>query len=350
MTSEASPARPGLVSAAVACLALALAGTALVPGAGARQQARGAAAGSRQAAKADDPVVGEVLQMLRGGIAEPVIVHWLEKSGKRPAAVSSGDIVLLHQARASDNLLQVLVDAAAASSGQATAVPPPPAAPPAASPAAPPATPPAAAGLVKVDFLATYRPVDVDEGELVAERWLLCIYVDGRFVASVKQGPVLLPLAPQAFERGLAPGKHLLRITQERHLRYNSARGYKSPARVHPGEFPFELRAAGADTAAQITIRFGDKSFRHPGPVAVRVEQDGKELVSLEPAAPNPEQWPALCEDVPAALPQGAKPPAAARRDEANCLHWAALWPGIPAVPPRDEVRAEIAAAALAAK
>jgi hypothetical protein len=223
-------------------------------------------------------------------------------------------------------------------------------APAAAPPAASAAGTPGATGLVKVDFLATYRPVDVDEGELVTERWLLCIYVDGRFVASVKQGPVLLPLAPHAFERGLPPGKHLLRLTQERHLRYNSARGYKSPARVHPAEFPFELRAGGAGSTAQITIRFGDKSFRHPGPAAVRVEQDGKELASLEPAAPNPEQWPALCEDVPAALPPGAKLPAAARHDEANCLHWADLWPGIPAVPPRDEVRAEIAAAARAAR
>ena len=57
--------------------------------------------------------MGQVLQMLRGGVTEPVIMAWLEKSGKRPAAVSSGDLVALHQAGASEQLMKWLLPAGA---------------------------------------------------------------------------------------------------------------------------------------------------------------------------------------------------------------------------------------------
>ncbi len=176
----------------------------------------------------------------------------------------------------------------------------------------------------------TYRPTFADPEQAPSERWLLCLYVDGRFVACVPAGPVLLPLPARTFERDLAPGRHLLRLTQERHLRYSRARGYVTPARVDPSELPFELPPGAA---TQIAIHFGEKILRHPGPVAVRIERDGKEVTRLEPAAPDSDAWPALCEDIPGALPAGV----------ASCVHWQALWPGVEAVPAREEVRAEIA-------
>jgi hypothetical protein len=99
---------------------------------------------------------------------------------------------------------------------------------------------------------------------------------------------------------------------------------------------------------AQIAVHFGEKSFRHPGPVALRVTQGGKELARLEPAAPGAETWPALCEDVPTALPPGAKLPDDAQRDLKSCVQWAALWTGFGAVPPRAEVRVEMEQASQA--
>jgi hypothetical protein len=322
------------------------------PAAGALGSSAGDARGDAPAA--DDPVVGQVLQMLRGGVTEPVIMAWLEKSGKRPAAVSSGDLVALHQAGASEQLMKWLLQPAGgpapapdAAAPPAASAPPAANAAPAAAGAAPPAagaTPAAAAPLatapVKARFAVTYRPTFADPEQPVSERWLLCLYVDGRFVACVPAGPVLVPLPPRTFERDLAPGKHLLRLTQERHLRYSRVRGYVTPARVDPSELPFELPPG---TATQIAIHFGERSLRHPGPVAVRIERAGKEVARLEPAAPDPDAWPALCEDVPAALPADAKPPAPARRDLASCVHWPALWPGVEAVPAREEVRVEIA-------
>jgi hypothetical protein len=331
--------------AIVACLAALGLLCLPAPVAGALGSSAGDARGGAPAA--DDPVVGQVLQMLRGGVTEPVIMAWLEKSGKRPAAVSSGDLVALHQAGASEQLMKWLLQPAGGPApAPDVAAPPAASAPPAANaapPAAgavPPAATPLAAGPVKVRFAVTYRPTFADPEQPVSERWLLCLYVDGRFVACVPAGPVLVPLPPRTFERDLAPGKHLLRLTQERHLRYSRARGYVTPARVDPSVLAFELPPGAA---TQIAIHFGERSLRHPGPVAVRIERDGKEVARLEPAAPDPDAWPALCEDVPAALPAGAKPPAPARRDLASCVHWPALWPGVEAVPAREEVRAEIA-------
>jgi hypothetical protein len=337
MTSEPTFEGRGSRTAVLAGLTLLLACPALAAAPGALA---GAGASTAPAA-ATDPVVSQVLEMLRGGIAEPVIVLWLQKSGKRPAAVSSGDVVALHQAGASDELLKALLTPAAGAAAAAAPAAPAPA--PAAAPGAPGAAPGAAGAsgaAVKVRFAVTYRPIFPDPDEPVPERWLLCLYVDGRFVASVKAGPLLVPLPARTFERELAPGKHLLRVTQERHLRYSRSRGYASPARVDPSEFPLELQAGAA---TQIAVRFGEGGVRHRSPVTVRLESDGKEVAKLEPAAADPETWPALCEDIPAALPAGAKLPGPARRDLAGCVHWAALWPGIADVPSRDEVRAEIA-------
>jgi hypothetical protein len=360
--------RPAVVAA---CLALWLLGLAGAPAparaAGASRSSAGDARGGAPAA--DDPVVGEVLQMLRGGVTEPVIMAWLEKSGKRPAAMSSGDLVALHQAGASEQLMKWLVQSAGAPSPEpATAARPAPSAPPAAAASAPPAAaaaapaaaaaapaaaaaapaaPPAPAGNaapgatvpVRIRFASAPRPA-LTEPEQQPEWWLLCLYLDGRFVACAPAAPILLPPPPRAFRRDFAPGKHVLRLTEERHLRYTRARGYVTPARVDPSELPFDLPAGGA---TQIAIHFGERGPRHPGPVALSIERDGKEVTRLEPAAPDPEAWPALCEDVPAALPAGAKLPAAARRDLESCVHWQALWPGVEGVPAREEVRAEIA-------
>src|SRR5258708_5011171 len=333
------------VLAALAWLAVAAAAAAPAPAAAQGEGARAGAAhtvGSQAAAAPADPVVAQVVDMLRARIGEPGIVLWLDKTGSRPRAVGSADLIALHQAGASDGLLQRLVELAApavAAPGGAppvagtapTPVPAPAPAPapvPAQAPMATPAVaptpgsagapapapvsgsagapPPASGTAVKVLFAVTYRPVSVEQEDPWAEGWTLFLYLDGRFLATVKRGPLPVPLPPTSFERQLLPGKHLLRLAQERRLRYSSVRGYLSPSRVDPSGLPFEL---GPGAPAQVEIRFGERSLRHPGPVAMRVEQDRKEISRLEPAGANPERWPALCEDVAASLPAGPQPP-----------------------------------------
>jgi hypothetical protein len=399
-TSRGRASRPAIFPRLASLAGPALALACLLPSA-ALAAPKGAKSGAAPAAS--DPVVGQVLQLLRDGVTEPVIVLWLQKSGQRPATVTSGDLVALHQAGASEDLMKLLLTpaapaggaapagssapaaspAAAPAGGSAPTAPPragpgPPAAapgPPAAAPgpaaAAPPAAgpappaaaapgPPAAAapavapgpgpgvaapapdatgGAVKVHFAVSYRPLFVDD-DPTAVPWQLCLYVDGRFVASIQPERAPLPLPARTFERELAPGQHLLRVTQERHPRPSRIRGYLNPARVDPNDFPFEVQRGAATS---VSIRLGERSFRHHGPVEVRLARDGKEVTRLEPATADPETWPALCEDIPAAVLPGAKMPAQARRDLASCVHWAALWPGVAAAPSRDEVRAEIA-------
>jgi hypothetical protein len=330
---------------------------------------RAAAAGGAASVRPADPVVAEVLGMFEGGVAEPVIVHWLEKSGKRPARVESGDLVALHKAGASDGFLKRIVDLAgtappappAAQPGRpetepTTAPAPISSAPPAARPApapvaspAPmaPATPPPAAsaapavvaaspaGAVKVRLAVSYRPVLLED-ELP---WTFFVYVDGRFLASVEAVRLPVPLPARHFDVELPPGRHLLRVAEERHLKYSKVRGYTSPSRVDPDDFPFTLEPG---KAAEIELRFGDRSIRHVGPVTMRVIVEGREVAQVEPERRNSETWPALCEDVAAALPAGARVSAAARRETEHCLHWADLWPGIPGLASRAEVSAEI--------
>ncbi len=379
----------GLI-AVLACGALALAVAAPSP----------ALADGSASAAASDAVVGQVLQMLQGGVTSPVILAWLQKTGKRPAAIESADLVALHKAGGSDQLLAKLIDLAqppasggptspdagsaaaaapppappaaaaprsapaSAAAARPAAIPAPPVAPPPPSPAAipvappappsaaaiaaPPSSPPpapaappvgaaaaAAGGPVNVQVAVTYRPVFAE----YEEPWSLYVYVDGRLLTVVDPGPAMLPLPAKKFERLLEPGKHVLRVTQERHRRYNRIVGYLTPSRVDPNDFAFELVAG---TPAQIRIHFGEKSFRHPGPVSVRIEQGGREIVNSEPAAGNEETWQALCEDVTASMPADQPLRGAARKDKDRCVAWPALWPSVAAVPSRDEVRAEI--------
>jgi hypothetical protein len=445
-STMASPCRAGAARAALAGLALLLAwGSFVAPQARAAAEPVAAGAGPADAGSAQgtadpagpeaaagtaaasaaapagtsDPVIGEVLRMLRGGVASPVVVAWLDKSGKRPAVVGSGDLVALHQAGASDELLKKLIQLAggvgakaapsaaapataapaasarpandraaaptsaaggaaapgspasaagagpvAAAPGTAPSTPGPPSQAPgttggagssAATVSAMPAQPPdtvaspvagtgtavsaAAPGMVKTRFAVIYRPVSVDAEPQLSEPWWLLLYVDGRCVASVKPESALLPFPPRTFDHELAPGKHLLRVTQERPL-HRTGHGYTSLSRIDPSELAFVLEP-GVD--ALVHVRYNEKSFRHPGPIAVRIEQQGRATARLEPPAPDPEAWPPLCEDIPAALAPGAKLPSAARKELAKCVQWAALWPGMAAVPPRDEVRGEAA-------
>jgi hypothetical protein len=188
--------------------------------------------------------------------------------------------------------------------------------------------------MVKVDLAVTYRASFLED----EMPWTLYVYVDGRFLVAVTPNALPLPLPARHFDVELPPGKHQLRVAQERHGHYNSVRGYQSVSRVDPTELSFELQAG---RAAEIDLRFGDASIRHAGPVALRVKEDGSEVAHLEPAARNSETWPALCEDVSANLPQGTMP-RAARHELDHCVHWADLWSGVTGLPSRAEVMADI--------
>ncbi len=317
----------------------------------------GGAAAAAAPAAAVDPVVQEVVRMLDGGVAEPVIDSWLETSGRRPARVDSGELVALQKAKASADLMKRLIHLAnggapaAATPAPPAASPPPTAAePPAASAPAPPAapvpaasaaaitanaaSPPAASGGVPVRFEIGYRPFSSDESAPV---WDLFVYLDGRFLTWLKPAAISLTTRTASFDRSLAAGHHVIRLVQERHTR-RSGRSWVHEARVAPAALAFDL---GAGEPWRVQLQLDQVKISRRGPLTLRVTA-GEREVAAATGGGEPETWAALCEEVEANVAAGRSPSADARRQLGSCVRWDGLWPGVGGVPPRDRVRAEL--------
>ena len=92
----------------------------------------GEAPGSASAS-ASDEVCAEVVRLLEAGLGEPLVLRWLEESGKRPGRPTADDLVALKKAGASDELVAKLLDrsrdGAKAASASPDGAPPAPAAP-----------------------------------------------------------------------------------------------------------------------------------------------------------------------------------------------------------------------------
>jgi hypothetical protein len=288
-----------------------------------------------------DQVVQEVLRMLQAKVSEPVILHWLDTSGQRPAAVGSREIVELKRAGASDPLMTKLLDLAAERAAAEQPTGPPaagarPAAPgPAAAPA--PAVPAAVAAApghaANMHWRIAYHPnFGADD-----ERWDLYVYLDGRYLAAVKSPIVSLLDPPVEFDRSLAPGHHVLRVVEERHLRKFGRDGWTHAAKVAPAALAFDV---APDAAGRVELRCETRP--RGGPLSLRVTQGDAELARAEPAIAQPDDWPRLCEEVTAGQPAGRRPSGSARGSLGSCLHWADLWPGVNAPPSRDAVRADL--------
>jgi hypothetical protein len=337
-TTMATPAAALAKLAPTAAMPAAMAGTAR---SGAGDAGGGGGAGNAgQSDAALDQVVQEVLRMLQAKVSEAVVLHWLDTTGQRPGAVGSREVVELARAGASDALIKKILDLAArrespqppagpAASGAAATAPPAAAttAPPAAAATAPPGR------AATMHWRIAYHPnFGADD-----ERWDLYVYLDGRYLAAVKSPIVSFVDPPLQFDSNLAPGHHVLRVVEERHLRKLGRDGWTHAAKVAPAALAFEV-APGA--AGLVDLRLETRP--RGGPIALRVTQGDAELVRTEPAIGQPDAWPWLCEEVTAGQPAGKRPSRSARGELGSCLHWADLWPGVDAPPSRDAVRADL--------
>lgn len=293
----------------------------------------GPISGQQVSAQQGQPTLaGQVLQMLQAGLSAEVILDWLASQSEPAAAPSAGEMVALKEAGASDGLLRALL---ARARGEEVPVPPP-AAPPAAAPQPPaaPEAPPAAGAAqeVLVTFRLSYEP-RFESGE---EEWDLFVYLDGKPLSYVPRSGSLgsgsLPGSGEALElrRRLAPGPHLLRVTQERHQARRRGR-WLHAARVAPAELAFEL-TAGRDAEVEVTFHQGWPGLGTSGPLTFRAVQ-GERVVEAEEVGGDPEEWPALCEEIEAST---AGPDREDRLE--GCVRWQELWGGRD-VPGRDEVR-----------
>lgn len=370
LASLPSPAPAAAIAAAPAAPATPAEDTPSRGGAG-----RGTAAAPEAAL---DPVVQEVLRMLHGKVSQPVILHWLATSGQRPATLGSREIVELQRAGASDPLMTRLLDlavpqpapqpspqpAAEPSTGTAGAAAPAPAAgAPSAAPAAQVAPAPAPAAATAPAAPAAAAPLSAGAAPHAAsmhwriayhpnygaddERWDLYVYLDGRYLAAVKAPTVSFLDPPVELDRSLAPGRHVLRVAVERHLRKLGRSGWTHEAKVAPAALAFEI---APDAAGTVELRC--ETRLRGGPLTLRVTQGDAELARAEPAIAQPDAWPWLCEEVTAGQAGGKgtwlrsrsslSPLGGSRSKLSSCLHWADLWPGAEAPPSRDAVRADL--------
>ncbi len=333
-----------------------------------------------------DPVIESVRRMLDQDLSEAVILGWLDASTEHPRLPTADELVALRDAGASDALLTRLLsmaktpptappaasapaprDAASSRPHHARSQPaqpraaqpstsqPSPASPATTSPSTTPSAPAAGAALsglateilppgdasaegTPVQFNLSYRP-DFDEDE---DEWGLYIYLDGKPLSYVPASSLIGRSREVKFERRLPPGRHVLWVLQERHVR--RFKSWYHAARVADGAFEFDL-AAGR--GAVIEVAFKQAVFNLGGsadPVSYRFVQ-GENVTVRERVGGDPDEWALLCEEV-EANDSSAKPSKRTRRLLEGCSRWASLWTGLgdgAEVPSRDEVRESLA-------
>ena len=260
--------------------------------------------GSTMSSAAENAVVGEVLTMLEGGLDESVIVGWLEAGEPGFPRPNAAELVSLSKAGASSDLLQLLIERStleeppvenppAASVEERAPAPAPPEPAPKAEPApvasppesqanrAAPVVPvaeaqpvreprPAAAGGAEtaVTFRLRYAP-RFDEDE---EEWGLYVYLDGKPLSYVPQTSAFQNEVLE-FSQRLAPGRHVVRVAQERHRKRR--KGDRHETRVAPQSFEFEV---GTDGGALVQLDFRQSLIdlgRSSGPLTFSATREG---------------------------------------------------------------------------
>jgi hypothetical protein len=302
-----------------------------------------AAAAVRTPGEALDPVVVEVVRMADAKVTEPVILRWLETSGHRPARVGSRELIELKRAGASDKVTEKLLDLAGSFAGTNRAEhaersehgggPDPHASQSAAAQPAPgdgsragAASGPvrsagagAGAGAASFHWSIQYLPNFLADDV----RWDLYVYLDGRYMAWVKTPLVSFLDKPLEFDYSLAPGHHVLRLIEERHVRKPNTNEWDNQARVAPKALELEVKP---EIAGRVDLHLEVRT--RGGPVSMRVTQGDAEVAKAQPSMPLPEHWQPLCEEAP-----GQHEP---------CLRWADLWPGIASLASREQIRGEL--------
>lgn len=279
--------------------------------------------------------VDEIRVMLEGGLSEQTILDWLEAGEEEIDRPSAKELIELKQAGASEELLRELLrrsrssvampppamEAPATEASVATPVPALPSRPKAAAAAPanrPTAEPVTGGGHIPVEFRLFYSP-RFDEDQ---EPWDLFVYLDGHPLSYVPSTSELLGLTagePLEVAVALPPGKHSVRVLQERHEQRR--RGWRHSARVAAEAFSFELLGG---EAAKVAIDFRQGWGNLTDPLTFRFTQGGR-VADVVDVGDDPELWPELCEDA------GLEP------SRGDCVGWASLWPG-PAEPSRAEV------------
>jgi hypothetical protein len=299
-----------------------------------------------------DPVIADVVRMLGERVEPAIIEAWLESNEAWPARISPDDLVALTRAGAPESLIRDLLE----HSGSAEQEPAPAAA------AAPTDDEPAARGgamavsggvmaklsypeIPPVEFSVKYRRL-FDESANPEPPWELYLYLDGRPLASYLGGTSSLFGSGKTlrFDLALAPGKHSLRILQERHLLESKKKDrWSHEARVYPRTVELEVRAGSAHALDLFVNETAPVWSKNNGPVSFTLVRDGVTLSGVQGDGPDTNEWPVLCEEAETGIPPEKRDTRSAQRALEGCLRWSALWPEAPDAPDRDSIRQELA-------
>jgi hypothetical protein len=282
-------------------------------------------AGADDEAAALDPVVADVVRMLDEQVAPDVIEAWIERQEVRPGALSPDDLLALNAAGAPESLVLLLLERSeAAEDGTAAEIPGRP------------------ASTARVGFRMTYRPTTTLTHLPDEPPWGLYAYLDGQPVAFADGGTSIFGTAsrPLQFERELAPGKHTLHVLLERHTLLSKKNNrWNHETRVFAEAAALEVHAGGDyDVEIEVNENTGFWS-KDNGPVTIVVKRGDAVVTELGSVGSHPDEWPALCEDVEASIPEGKRPRAASRRALERCVRWSDLWSTTAGAPDRRSVR-----------
>lgn len=264
----------------------------------------------------DDPLVDDVVRMLDAGIESDLVVSWLKTGDRRPAALSADALIALSEAKASRELIELLLSMVprTAPAPTARALPPEPVA--------------TRKDCCLVDFSVEYRATEDTEGEEFEQPGRdLYLYVDGQYLARLESQGNIASGGPVRFKAQLAPGVHALRFTRQLHTRTKygaSGDSWDHETTVSPSIIKFEVEP---DALWQLDLSWAQSEFSTYGPLNWHWSRNGVEVEGETRAGEFREQWPFLCEDVEISRDSGAISAWRARDRLKSCVNWSSLWP-----------------------
>jgi len=296
-----------------------------------------------------DPVVDEVIEMLKAGVDEGVIVQWLASTERHPAYIGSQGVIALTRAGASERLMSNLLQLLGEQGTETPAAEPLPAPEPTqgeapGSPASLPVAQGDAIGAVEVGVRLSAKRIWVDEDEPDRpreERWDIYLYLDGDLVAWTRP---TLQGEPVEARRILSSGRHEMRVVLQRYEALRSGWLYDSLSvptligfEAFPGD-PIEIEVE----LKRLWGLWRDR--RDGGPLSYVIRQGQEVLAEHGGAGGNPDRWQPVCEDVQVNFPQAETVPKRFRNSMSRCVRWSQLWTGAGQTTSRDEILANLEA------
>lgn len=295
-----------------------------------------------------DPLVAEIVEMLKAGVEESVITRWLESTGRKPAELGSREIIALAEAGASEKLitklLQWLEDQGNQAATEEASLSLDGAESRDAGMRNPAAEPSLATGsLVTATFGLRAKQMFTDEDEPDRPReppWNVYLYLDGELVSWAK--PDLEGERVEA-RRFIEPGHREVRVILQRYEELRDGWSYESLS--VPTLIDFEARTGDPlEIDVEIKRIWGLwRDRKEGGPMSYVIRQGDEVLAESPGTGGNPDRWQPICEDVEANFADDRGVPKRFRGALKRCVRWIDLWLGAGRGTSRSAMLAEMA-------